>query len=121
MGAKSIAGHIGQILKTKYINGLADSFYQEMFTLIKRLLTSLNMNSENIPVSLILSASDIGREDWRMVTLARALSTPDNAIKWLVCRGLLHNTTPAPSDNVPCSLENAKVLMMAGSGIAALW
>ena len=42
MGAKSITGHIGQILKTKYINGLADSFYQEMFTLIKRLLTSLN-------------------------------------------------------------------------------
>ena len=50
------------------------------------------MNSEIVPVSLILSASDIGREDWRMVTLARALSTPDNAIKWLVCRRLLHNT-----------------------------
>ena len=47
------------------------------------------MNTEIGQVGSILSDIAIGREDWRMVTLARALCTPEEAFKWLVCRGLL--------------------------------
>ena len=45
-----------------------------------------------IGLSLILDDAAIEAEDWRIGSLSEAMSTADDAIKWLVCRKLLRNT-----------------------------
>ena len=50
-----------------------------------------------------------------MVTLARALCTPEEAVKWLACRGLLQNTCSCPS-----YISHAVREMMAGSGVVGV-
>ena len=76
------------------------------------------MNTEIVPAALIISDAAIGREEWRMVALARALFTPEEAVKQLVCRGSPCRTlTPAQHVRVHCGMRVAKLQLMAHTGI----
>ena len=86
----------------------------------EKLLTSLNMNSKNVLVGSILSDAAIGREYWRMWHLQEPCPIQTKLSSGWCAGGSCTTPTPALSVNLPCSLENAKVLMIAGGGIAGL-